>query len=55
MPIKILCFKVGENATYESMISEYEREGYTFGAVIPISSSPMSADMCVILEKPKDR
>lgn len=55
MPIKILCFKVGERATYEPTVPEYEKEGYTFRTVIPISSSPISADMCIILEKSKNK
>jgi hypothetical protein len=55
MPIKILCFKARDRSTYESMVPEYEKEGYTFGTVIPISSDPTFADMCIILEKPKDK
>ena len=54
MPIKILCFKAREKKTYESMFPEYEKEGYTLRTVIPISSDPIYADMCIILEKPKE-
>lgn len=55
MPIKILCFGARERSTYESIIPDYEKEGYTFRTVIPISSQPGFIDMCMILEKPKDK
>ncbi len=55
MPIKLVCFKAGEKNITESLVSEYEKEGYMFNTVVPIYSSPMSADACIILEKSKNK
>lgn len=51
MPIKLICNKAHEKNIIESTISDYEKEGYMFHTIIPISSDPMYADMCIILEK----
>jgi hypothetical protein len=51
MPVKLVCRKAHEKSSIESDISELEQEGYDFQTVIPISSDPKFADMCIILTK----
>lgn len=53
MPIKLVCRKASEKSRIESDILELEEDGYTFHTIIPISSDPTFADMCIVLEKSK--
>lgn len=52
MPVKLVCRKAYEERRIEDDIKELENEGYMVQDIIPISSDPKYADMCILLKKP---